>query len=265
MQTYQVTFRFSYTENIIPPRCRKPRPQQFEGQYTVEIPALSDKETPVAIIETDRAAAPQVLGGERRTRVRQYRWYNNHLWCDHQIDRFKDIEFEPIQPIITGYGCSYQSLAQHQEQAHLWAKSKILVDGIVHQPLRGEPRLLVNRDYFNNKFYVSLERHFDYDVPRFRFSDFYRIDQINEAIAKCHHWFERFQNDGDEVELVIPYEYEILIPQAIQLNPQFDQSVADEEKFQTNLQKLISQTKSLFPDSALACRALKETLASLQE
>ncbi|MBW4595382.1 MAG: hypothetical protein KME46_21375 [Brasilonema angustatum HA4187-MV1] len=264
MTNFQVTWKFTYTENIIPPRCRKPRPKKFQGEYTVEIPALSDKEAPVAIIETDKNAAPEMLGGERRTRIRQYRWYNNQLWCDHKIDRFKDIEFESIQPVITGYGSDYQSLDQHQEQARLWAKSKILVDGIVHKPLRGEPRLLVNRDYFNQKFYVSLERHFDYDVPRFKFSDFYRLDQINEAIAKCHRWFERFQNDKDEVELIIPYEFEIIIPQAIQLNPQAEQAVADEEKFQTNLQKLISETKSLFADHLQRCRALKEALATFE-
>ncbi|NJL10780.1 MAG: hypothetical protein HC908_13125 [Calothrix sp. SM1_7_51] len=261
MKTYQVTWKFTYTENIVPSRCRKPRPEKFQGQYRVEIPDLTDNEAPVAIIEIDRNAAPEKLGGERRTRIRKYRWYNNQLWCNHQIEYFHDIEFEPIQSEITGCDSCEESLAEHQEKARQWAKSKILVDEIVYQALRREPRLLVNRDYYDGKFYVSLERHFDYNVSRFKKSDFYRLDKIKQAVAECYKWVSHFERDNEDVELLIPYSFKVLIPGAIQLNPEADQAVADEEKYQTNLQKLISEAQRIFNDESQRFRALKEAAA----
>lgn len=256
----QVTWNFTYTEDIIPPRCRKPRPEKFEGKFTVEIPSLTEIEAPVAIIETDHDASPDVPGGKRCTRVRQYRWYNNQLWCDHQIDPFRDIQCEQIQPVSNGCGSSYQSLAQHQELAKRWAASRIIVNGIAHQPLKGEPRLLIMRGFLKGEYYVSIQRHFDYDTPRFKYSEFYRIDQMKQAIAECYKWVSKFERDDDKVRLSIPISYKILIPEALRLNPQADQAAADEERFQSDLQKLISNTKMLFLKDSDRHRALKEAL-----
>ena len=264
MQAYQITFTFKYTDQVIPPRCRKARATQLEGQYTVSIPSLTSSEAPVAVIETDDHASPPNGSSEKYvTRVRHYRWYSNRLWYDHQIERFQDIEFEPVKPVIPSSGSPYQSLAEHQELARKWAESHILVNGVLHQPLKGEPRLIVDRDFWQDKYWVELKRYFDYEVTGFKFKDFYRLDQFEEAIAKCHEWVRRFQDDGDKVELLLPYHFEILIPEALALDPQADQARADEQDYQNNLKKLVSETKLLFRESQQCRRALKEALTFL--
>lgn len=50
------TIEFKYTEDVIPPRCRKPRPQEFQGSTTVTVPDVNgtqdeiDKICPVVFI-----------------------------------------------------------------------------------------------------------------------------------------------------------------------------------------------------------------------
>jgi len=44
------TFNYKYTENWIPPRCRKPRPGKFDGEMTVEVKEIDDRDAPVAAI-----------------------------------------------------------------------------------------------------------------------------------------------------------------------------------------------------------------------
>ena len=65
------------------------------------------------------------------------------------------------------------------------------------------------------------------------------------------------------MELLLPYHFEILIPEALALDPQADQARADEQDYQNNLKKLVSETKLLFRESQQCRRALKEALTFL--
>lgn len=66
--------------DIVPKRCRKPRPVKFDdGEHTVEIPELEDREAPIAAIEREKnpwdATQPES--------VITYRWYGDRLYANH--------------------------------------------------------------------------------------------------------------------------------------------------------------------------------------
>ena len=50
----QITFKYKYSKEVIPPRCRKPRPEIFEGIANVEVKELDSDSFPVAFIVHNR-------------------------------------------------------------------------------------------------------------------------------------------------------------------------------------------------------------------
>ena len=93
-----VTVRFSYIADVIPPRCRNPRPVRFDNGVEVvtlrEIEALA---APVAIIST-KADEPVPVRIE-------YRWFEGQLWtscnvfgCQRQAQTSGGTDFDTQAP-----------------------------------------------------------------------------------------------------------------------------------------------------------------------
>ena len=78
----KTTILFSYHENVIPPKCRKPRLVRFDdGEFTIKIPEVSASDAPVAI-----RAKGEFIHRPDKSYTLEYRWWNGQLWSAKNID-----------------------------------------------------------------------------------------------------------------------------------------------------------------------------------
>lgn len=74
----QLTVNYSYVEQIVPLRCRKPRPQRFDdGVVVLNIREVTSEQAPVAIIGVEQDAA-----GEHTHEPVAYHWFDGKLWTN---------------------------------------------------------------------------------------------------------------------------------------------------------------------------------------
>lgn len=79
-----LTIKVHHTELVMPPRCRKPRPQEGDSEITVNIREISAERAPVAFIVSEYDREP-----------RKVRQYNGKLWRQVQ-ERREDYVNRPL-------------------------------------------------------------------------------------------------------------------------------------------------------------------------
>jgi len=188
----QVKLLFSYVENIVPPRCRNPRPVRFhDGELRIHIREIESANAPVAL----RARGSLQRNPDVHYEL-VYRWWKNQLWSPIRIDSGQprgmsagkeDWAYESW-PDVLDLRTQDAMLQSHaydifvstyggRHAIESWfkcvARSNVLIDGVPHRPA-GEPRYVVMTfglggnhggtacmiaDYYNSN--ISREAYFN--------------------------------------------------------------------------------------------------------
>jgi len=157
----QVKILFSYVENIVPPRCRNPRPVRFhDGELKIKIQEIEGHEAPVAI-----RGHGSLLRNPELNYTLVYRWWRGLLWSPLRIDSGQprglsagdeDWAYKPW-PAVLDLRTENAMLQSHEYDLSVCAhegrhaiesyfkraaRSHVLIDGVAHRPA-GEPRYVV--------------------------------------------------------------------------------------------------------------------------
>ncbi|WP_454875373.1 hypothetical protein [Paraburkholderia xenovorans] len=156
-----VVVRFCYTEHVIPPRCRKPRPTFHEdGEIEIGITEVTGDDAPVAL----RAHGTFIHRDDASYAV-EYRWWKGRLWTSLNVDgngeprgRYASEDnwdwpvWEPMLDLRLGGKNQSYDFGYHEPHGlsreevtrglRAFAREHLIVDGIAYRP-RDEPRYVV--------------------------------------------------------------------------------------------------------------------------
>lgn len=231
----KIKILFSHVENLVPPRCRNPRPVRYhDGEITLEIPEIQSDAAPVAIRATCKRDSIDPYQME-------YRWYDNQLWTsvhcyrgEPQFDKeTKDAEkYEMYSHTIDlrseyrmenrdfGIYCPVEGNTKEHAIEYLneWAKHELIIDGIRHQ-LCAEPHYVVmtfglGRNHGGTACLIN-STYDQTDCSSNVFSLLERDKAINKATEVA-----TLREDSRSLP-IMPHgpEWDILIPEAIQIKP----------------------------------------------
>jgi hypothetical protein len=219
----KIQVKFEYTESVVPQGCRKPRPQGFEASMALTIHELSLADAPVAIREIDYYPRP----GE--SPLTEYRWWRKKLWIPYRSRPHVDApyeeqtatQFEEIEHKHRCYGSKTQK--EVRQEIKRWASNILFIDGLRYE-LAGEPRYVVMTFGLGHNHGIgwgtslSTVNFYNSNISK---KAYYRIDQFEAAVAATE---RTALGRGDTkavpvVEVQNPNRFEILIPEAVRLQP----------------------------------------------
>ena len=228
---------FSYHENVIPPKCRKPRLVRFDdGEFTIEISEVSASDAPVAI-----RAKGAFIHRPDKSYTLEYRWWNGRLWSAKNIDGVEprgrtsrqddwdypawpsELDLRSENGWQDDYTYSlYNRSHDGREQIHQYladvAQHHLVIDGVPYRPV-GEPRYVVMTFGLGQNHggtACMMDSFYNSNISKDRY---FSLLQRDQAIALAT---QIATQRGDTKSLPIdPHgpEWEICIPAAIQVNP----------------------------------------------
>jgi hypothetical protein len=183
MNIKKVKVLFSYTESIVPPRCRKARDQRFhDGEMVVDVREVSPEEAPVALIQTNHDFGGKPLG------TAEYRWFEDQLWVNQRVEfRFGESNDKPLGDFIDArddganriHGAGRHATKREViERFQSEASSYVLIQGERWEPA-GEPRYYVD-DSSTYGTYVKVAHSFQRHSQRERY---FSLKQYADAKA----------------------------------------------------------------------------------
>lgn len=230
----KITVPYTYTASIIPPRCRKPRDVRQQATMTLTIHEVTAREASVAIIAHE-ADWKENLG---RPTPPVYRWWRGHLyqrrfyqgmsrgsWDTQDIAAFvKDQEEHAHHVSLPHVWSSSGYRSQHERRSDLrqWASQILFIEG-ERWVRTGEPRYVIMTFGLGHNHglgwgtSLSTTNGYNSNIPASRY---YRIDQYEEAVSAATAIAEaRGDTKALPIEQQAPTQYEILIPEAVRLQP----------------------------------------------
>lgn len=224
----QIVLPYTYTAQVVPPRCRKPRPERMTEKITVTVREVTAAEAPVAII-----GRGQRLGAKRHVHyATEYRWFGKKLYVRERIQRYSHGPIRTqsaAQFVKDPYPFKYEKNDDHgyntraEVRAEIlgWARELLFIDG-ERWTVIDEPRYEILTFGLGHNHGIGWgttlggRNHFNQNVSRDRY---FRCDQYEQAVAEA----TRIATArGDTKALPIakqrPTRYEILIPEAVRLN-----------------------------------------------
>ena len=220
---------YKYTESIIPKRCRKPRPVEFKDILSVEVREVSTMDAPVAIIEHDNVLEKESLA---------FRWFDNRLWTNVSTFRPHDGKYKNIHDYFKSH--SYVTKEKVIQQIEECANSNILINHKIFHPA-GEPRYVIMTFGLGcNHGGTALMTDYSYN-SNIHHARYYRIDQRQEAIAESER-IALSRGDTKDVPITPHSNFEILIPEAIRLNPVAEHG--DGDPFINGIEDVIENVKN---------------------
>ncbi|KKN86977.1 hypothetical protein LCGC14_0262460 [marine sediment metagenome] len=247
-----IKFPYQYTEQSIPKYCHKPRPVIFDGNMSLLFHEITGEEAPVAIRQHTLSLKEDAMEDERV--VLEYRWWRQRLWRIHRFNRFSHGPYEiqtseqfaqdpwPLTNDST-YSC-YRSHQQRRQDLTAWARSILFIDGKRWHWVN-EPRYVImtfglGHNHGHPGTALSTDNHYN---PNIAASRYYRIDRQDEALASA---LEIAQRRGDDKAFPFIKDhrdtFDILIPEAIRLNPQKEHGPGD--SFTNKLEGMIESSPS---------------------
>lgn len=234
----QLTVKFSYVENIIPPRCRNPRRARFnDGLEVLTLREINSEEAPVAIISASDSSELPI----------EYRWFDGQLWtscsvygCSRQARTSGGTDYDyptpgPELSLVT----DSVSMSRHDigifvsvsegkvaiaEYLHRWAQSLIFIDGKVFRPA-GEPRYVVMTFGLSNNHGGTAILCTDISNTNIKDQSYFSVLQFEQAkdyagrIAAARGDTSKFNTDPG-------YTFEVLIPEAVQIRNDYKHEAA---------------------------------------
>lgn len=247
----KITIPYEYAKEIIPKRCRKPRPVNFKSQISVSIREVNGEQAPIAIREYGQRYNGKVEAYEPSVTV--YRWYAGKLWVLHSFNRYSHGDYETQNsqqfmedpyPMTEGlpYYHSYASQQENRCRIMAWARNVLLIDGMRWQQI-DEPRYVIHtfglgHNHGHPGTSLSSTNSYNPNISKVRY---FRVDQhglalntaINIALNRGDDKAVPFINESHE-------RFEILIPEAIRLNPNKEHGNGD--PFINKLEGLIEKS-----------------------
>lgn len=260
----KLTLPYTYIEGIIPPRCRKPRPQEFEAKIDLTIREVTSAEAPTAIIQhtegwRDKKEVP--AGAKGRTCDDSiwvkfdvvYRWYKGQLYVKDRIQRSCNAphEYQTVDQFAKDpypyhldrdtRACYAFLYSKQGARCGLmaWARTLLFIDG--ERWIRAsEPRYVVmtfGLGHNHGGSALMTENHYNGNISK---DCYYRIDQFDAAMKE----FERValgRGDTESVPSTHHDTFEILIPEAIRIQPSKEAGPGD--PFLNKIEGIVSGVK----------------------
>jgi len=223
----ELTVKYSYIEQIIPPRCRKPRPQRFEdGVVVLSIREVTAEQAPVAIIgreedcNSDNYLEPVV-----------YRWFEGRLWTDCAVSNcsrrrascypalgpslnlVKDSAVLS-NPALGIYVCVHDGKQGIADYLQGLARDWLIIDGQLYRPA-GEPMYVVMTFGLSGNHGGTALLTDDHLNPNIRREAYFSLLELDQAIT---HTLLVAGKRGDTVKVSTNpgFQFQVLIPAAIQ-------------------------------------------------
>lgn len=246
----KITIPFVYTEEIIPKRCRLPRRVEMQGQSTLTIHSISSAEAPIAIRQ-------RISGWDDEPEtVQEYRWWRNRLWLPCSIQRvsrglregqtLEQFTGDPYPFSLTradrrGFYCS---LRERRADLRRWASGVLFIDGVRYTSA-DEPRYVVMTFGLGCNHGIgwgtslSATDHYNSNIGKTRY---FRCDQLEQAmVAATRIAIGRGDTNALPITDQKPSTFEILIPEAVRLNPSKEHG--DGDPFINSIENLIEGVK----------------------
>lgn len=225
-----ITIPYLYSEELIPPRCRKPRRVARAATITLTLREVSAANAPLALIEHGQRCSETDTCGDYET---SYRWYRRKLYVRARFQRFahapretqtaSQFSVDPYPLSHTKENCRhrYQTQAENRKHFRAWASSILFIDGERWEEVE-EPRYVVMTFGLGNNHglgwgtSLSTDDHYNPNISR---ECYFRVDEYQAALAEA----TRVALDrGDTKSLPIeaeqnPTRFEILLPEAVRL------------------------------------------------
>jgi len=175
----QTIIPFSYSEDVIPPRCRKPRRLTYKDTLTIEVREVKLEDTQLAMIESPCLERPDI----------EIRWFDGRFWACR--NHYKNHELYPS--IDSSY--STHDIYWYETRAKRVASitedlvdNTILIDGQVWKTLPEEPFYSVRTFGMGNNhggtaLFVEFYGSKDYPTNCFYAEDFDKAIVFAESVA----------------------------------------------------------------------------------
>ena len=264
----KITIPYCYTEEEIPPRCRKPRRVEHVGEIGLAFHEVTAEAAPVAIVHHYEKWGK---GLDRQPVTAFYRWWRNRLYARKMISRYvgdedkgqtaAEFAEDPYPRTLdpeklyhkgphlavpgghTSYaGGWYQTKAERRRGLMAWARSILFIDGerwgVIGEPCYEIATFGLGCNHGGTAVFV--QHHYNPNVTRDRY---FRLDERDKALATATTIAERRGDtkDAPVIETNGHDTFEILIPEAIQLNPKKEHGTGD--PFINQMEGIIESTK----------------------
>lgn len=223
----ELTVHYSYVEQIIPPRCRKPRPQRFNDGVTVlSIREVTADQAPVAIVgrqlnlETGEYMEPLT-----------YRWFEGRHWTNCAVSGCSRRGSE-LYPALGGalnlvkdsailsntglgiYVCVHEGKQGIADYLQAIARDWLIIDGQLNRPA-GEPMYVVMSFGLTHNHGGTALMTDDHPNPNIRREDYFSLLELEQA-KKYALKLAGVRGDTVKVSTDPGFLFEVLIPEAIQ-------------------------------------------------
>ncbi len=263
----KITLNYTYTEDVIPKHCRKARPMPFEGQIDLTIHETTGGQAPVAIRQHDWN-----WDTHDRSLVTEYRWWNERLWKLCRFQRYAHAPWETQTAAQFGadswpyYKQTYKpySVSDHQREVrrHLmhFAHSVLIIDGMRWEETE-EPRYVITTHGLGHNHGGTSLWTCNYYNSNISNTRYFRADQADKAVEAAVAIALR-RGDNKSVDDIREERnaFEVLIPEAIRLNPAKEHGKGD--PFMNRLEGIIDSS----PDTLVAgLLVISETAKTIEE
>ncbi len=230
----KIRIPYEHSELTIPKHCRIPRKVQFKSEITVSIHEVTQSEAPVAIREHTMTFTDKT--GKYEPTTIEYRWWGKELWTLEKLQRYSHAPFETQKagqftqdpyPMTKGPSNTFYK-PKNEVRAGLigWAKSILFIDGMRWRKA-GEPRYVVmtfGLGYNHGGSALMTDNFYNSNIGKSRY---FRVDQYQEAVkSACDIALSR-GDDQSITSIKKADTYDILIPEAVRLNPGKEHSNGD--------------------------------------
>lgn len=217
MNIKKVKVLFSYTESIVPPRCRKARDQRFhDGEMVVDVREVSPEEAPVALIHTHHDFDGTPL------QPAEYRWFEGQFWVNQSVEfRFGEPNGKPLPGLVDA-----RDSGEHAHGAGRYVNKRVMVEYFQSvassyiviladrwEPV-AEPRYYVD-DSGTYGTYITVTHSFKQHGQRERF---FSLKQYVDAKALADRMNR--EREREEVDATPSDRFQILSPDTLRVNEQ---------------------------------------------
>lgn len=275
-----------------PPGCRTKRNVGYVGIHALYLSIVNEENAPVAFTQTIK---PDNRYPDFLPHRREWRWYQGNLYtCEPMNGDNPDCAYQwrhtGIQPYKmppehiaysrtegTGYAEYYNHEFVHElclgkngskeeriTALEEWAENTIIIKGQLWQ-VATEPHIYVSYDHQNNTVVASTHYGYSKDGDM---GSYCNLLEMEEAIAAKQQTIKaKFAQRGIDKEIPSidrSCTYEVLIPEAIQLDTKADHQRVLDAEFKHNLDSCRSHIRSKFNSLVERQRALEQLLAEVQ-
>jgi len=226
----KLTFKY-HEDNVIPPRCRKPRTiYGLEGSTTVTIKETSfDQLVHVCSTFSNKTGNGEIV-------TTKYFHYKGQLYIKSNDDASFLSEENPYR-----YYSYSDTMENRKKEAKIWANNWLLVDGILYETI-GEPRWVImtfglGGNHGGSGF--SLTNFYNSNISKSRY---FRLDQ-KELMYKTFEAIALGRGDTKSVPQDFSWENaEVYAPEYLKVSP--NKQHGDGDPFINGIENMISAVKN---------------------